>query len=389
MFHTWFLLVPIALTIGWAVAYVRYKHLGTRRLNQLSKEYFVGLNYLLNEEQDKAVDIFIKLLEVDGDTVETHLALGNLFRRRGEVDRAIRVHQNIIARPCLDKHQRVEALLALGHDYFKAGVLDRAERLFLEVGETAPQSITALNYLLKIYAQEKNWQHAIAVAKKLETISGQDMSVIIAHYHCELAQEEKSKGQVETALRYLRQAKICDRDCVRASIMQGDIERALGRYKSAIRSYKRVAEQNPDHIVDIAKDLLFCFEQLEREQEGLEYLCERMEKHASTPLMMVVSEHIQRLKDKQSAADYVAVQLRRKASIQGLDRLIELHLGLAGEKSREDLIMLKTLTTNLIENKPLYRCADCGFSGKTLQWQCPSCKNWSKFSRIDDVTLVA
>ncbi len=387
MINAWMCLVPLALGLGWFFGHYRHRKMGGRRLNQLSKEYFVGLNYLLNEQQDKAVDIFIKLLEVDGDTVETHLALGNLFRRRGEVDRAIRVHQNIIARPQLDKHQRIEALLALGRDYMLAGMLDRAERLFLEIEEVSTQHLTALNYLLEIYSQEKNWREGIHIALKLETVSGEDMSVVIAHYRCELAQEEKSKGQLEPALRHLRQALSADRVCIRASIMQGDIERALGRYKSAVRAYKRVFEQSPGEVVDIARDILFCFEQLGKLEEGLDYLSDCMDKHPNTALMLVISETIQRVRDKQAAADYVARQLRCHASIRGLDRLIELHLGLAGEQSRDDLLMLKTLTTNLLENKPIYQCTACGFSGKVMHWQCPSCKQWSRFSRLEEVNM--
>jgi len=169
MIDLWPLLLPAAAWSGWWVANRSNSNKSHNVANKLSREYVVGLNYLLNEQSDKAVDIFIKLLEVDSDTVETHLALGSLFRRRGEVDRAIRIHQNLIARPQLSILQRKESLMALGQDYMSAGVFDRAERIFLEVVELGGSKETSsLHGLLAIYQQEKAWEKALDVIKKLE-----------------------------------------------------------------------------------------------------------------------------------------------------------------------------------------------------------------------------
>src|SRR6478736_1140125 len=153
----WLFMVAIAFGVAWYLGYYSRPRRDSIQKMNLPRDYLVGLNFLLNEEPDKAVDVFIKMLEVDSNTVETHLAVGKLFRRRGEVDRAIRIHQNLIARPQLDKVYREQSLFELGQDYFSAGVLDRAERIFLELVEVKSFSAKALRALLDIYQQEKDW----------------------------------------------------------------------------------------------------------------------------------------------------------------------------------------------------------------------------------------
>src|SRR3990172_4271983 len=212
------LLLPLAAASGWYVARLEQKRRVQKSLD-LPSAYFTGLNFLLNEQPDKAIEVFIRVLEVNSDTVETHLALGNLFRRRGEVERAIRIHQNLIARPTLDKEQRSQALLELGQDYFKAGLFDRAENLFLELAEIRAHSEQALRLLLHIYQQEKEWEKAISVVRKLARVSGRNMNSMIAHFYCELAEQDIARSNHPSARDRLGQALAADGECVRASIL--------------------------------------------------------------------------------------------------------------------------------------------------------------------------
>src|SRR5436190_18436361 len=179
------LLLPLAFLSGWFAARLEARRQAGRSFD-LPSAYFKGLNFLLNEQPDKAIEIFIQVLEVNSETVETHLALGNLFRRRGEVERAIRIHQNLIARPTLNREQRTYALLELGQDYFKAGLFDRAENLFLELAEVRAHSEQALRLLLNIYQQEKEWDKAIQTGRRFARVSGKRMDDVIAQYYCEL-----------------------------------------------------------------------------------------------------------------------------------------------------------------------------------------------------------
>jgi lipopolysaccharide biosynthesis regulator YciM len=244
----WFLLFLTALSIAW---YLGYRSRDVEALGQkfnIPRDYLVGLNFLLNEEPDKAVDVFIKMLEVDSSTVETHLAVGKLFRRRGEVDRAIRIHQNLIARPQLEKNCREQSLYELGQDYMSAGMLDRAERIFLEVVSIREYAVVALRALLDIYQQEKSWENAIQTANKLGAATRQDMQPVVAHYYCELADNAIAKNQSAEAQHFLKKALDADNLCVRASLMLANVDMEKGEYKSALKNLKRIKDQDANYL---------------------------------------------------------------------------------------------------------------------------------------------
>nr|WP_232220581.1 lipopolysaccharide assembly protein LapB [Legionella tunisiensis] len=297
MINLWPLLLPAAAWSGWWVASRNYSGKEKGFDNRLSREYVVGLNYLLNEQPDKAVDVFIKLLEVDSETVETHLALGSLFRRRGEVDRAIRIHQNLIARPQLSLVERKEALMALGQDYMSAGVFDRAERIFLEVVEQGGSRETySLQGLLAIYQQEKAWEKALEVIKKLELSLGQSMHMQAAHYYCEIANQALKSNSVDKAQNAIKQALIIDKMSVRASLMQASLDMQNARYKQAIRSLKRVPQQDPEFLSEIIEPLVICHRELDAMDECVEYLQQTLVEHPRASTIFVIAEFLRREK---------------------------------------------------------------------------------------------
>lgn len=254
----WLLLLPVAAASGWFAGLGHKSGQKDPSSEILPSDYFVGLRYLINEQPDKAVDIFIKMLDVNSDTVETHLALGSLFRKRGEVNRAIRIHQNLIARPQIQKEQRIHALFELAQDYMRAGVLDRAEQILLELIQLNGEDTASHQYLLSIYEQQKDWDKATQIAKKIEVKMRISMQTEIAHYNCEL-------GLPQAALRL-------DKNCVRASILLGDINAKNGNYKAAIRAYKKVRDQDPEYISEVIRPLSKCYEQLGDEQGFINYL---------------------------------------------------------------------------------------------------------------------
>src|SRR5690606_16083793 len=223
------LLLPIAALSGWYLGKKTVHQQSQGQSNSLSSDYYAGLNFLLNEQPDKAVDAFIKMLDTSPDTVETTLALGNFFRRRGEVDRAIRIHQNLIAKPNLTAKQKSQSLLELAQDYMRAGVLDRAEALLLETIKTQNSHLdVSLRNLIDIYEREKDWEKAIEMAVRLQSISDQWMGKQIAHYYCELAQVAWEAGKIRLSFKYLKQGLSCDGHCLRASYLQGKYEKKLG-----------------------------------------------------------------------------------------------------------------------------------------------------------------
>lgn len=378
----WVLLISALIFSAWYLGYQARADKSAAQKFNLPRDYLVGLNFLLNEEPDKAVDVFIKMLEVDSNTVETHLAVGKLFRRRGEVERAIRIHQNLIARPQLDKTYREQSLFELGQDYLSAGVLDRAERIFLDVVSVKEYAVPALRALLDIYQQEKDWEKAIQTAQKLEAAMKKSMQSTIAHYYCELAEQALAKNQHEQVNHYLKLALDTDVNCVRASLLQARLEMTQADYKAALRYLKKVKNQNPDYLSEAIEGLATCYEGLEDEEKLVGYLMQILEEHPHVPVVLILSERIRKRKGDKVAVKYVADYVRRYPSLRGLHLFIGLYMSSVEGRARDDLTILQNLTTKLLADRPDYQCVSCGFSGKSLHWQCPGCRQWSSVKPV-------
>lgn len=379
-----FLLLPIAAMSGWYIGRRGQAPKPTQQ-QRIPSDYLKGMNYLLNEQPDKAIDTFINMLDVDSNTVETHLALGSLFRRRGEVDRAIRIHQNLIARPTLNKQERAQALFELGQDYMRAGLFDRAETLLSELTDNQLHSRSALQLLLDIYQQEKDWSNAIQVARKLESHMGKNLGPSIAQFHCELAEQTRQQGEPLRALRMLKKALNEDRNCVRASLVEAEIELAAGDAKSAIRAAQRVEQQDPDYLSEVLPVLRTAYRVLDREDELKRYLVSILSKVQNTSVALEIAQIIGEAEGEASAEAYITGFLKETPSVRGIDKLIDLNMAHVNESVRNKLQVLKEVTSGILKNKPMYQCNHCGFNGKTLHWQCPSCKHWNTVKPIQGI----
>lgn len=385
MWQLLFLLLPLAALTGWYLGRRGEKLALPNLRNAIPSDYFVGLTYLINEEPDRAVDVFIKLLEVNGDTAETHLALGALFRQRGEVDRAIRIHQNLIARQDLDKSLRVHVMLELGQDYLKAGVLDRAEKLFLELVSIGGEVKRSLQYLLTIYELEKEWAKALQMAEKLQLMTRIPMQTNIAHYYCELAARAVNDGRQDDAQAQLKLALRTDKQCVRAYLALADIALHAGEYKMALKHLKLVKSSDPDYIAETIEPIRQCYHHLQQEQRLFDYLWECLEQHPRISVILALSDLIGQREGDRPAIDFVTEQIRYHPSLRGLNRLIHLYLGNTVGDTKDKLELLNNLVTQLLTKRPVYRCVQCGFSCNQLYWQCPSCHSWSAVRPIQGI----
>lgn len=373
----WILVFVLSIGIAWLLGYrTRPKEEPVRKIN-LPRDYLIGLNFLLNEETDKAVDVFIKMLEVDSDTVETHLAVGKLFRRRGEVDRAIRIHQNLIARPQLERIYREQSLFELGQDYLSAGMLDRAERIFTELINAKSHSARALRILIDIYQQEKDWEKAIIMASRYEKVTRQTMQLTIAHYYCELAEIAFSKHKHDYAMDCLNKAVAADRSCARASLLQAKVLMDISDYQNALAHLKKIKDQNPVFLSEAIELLALCYEKLNAGEKLVSYLKQLLNEHPRVPVVLILAERIRKWKGDKVAAGFVADYVRRYPSLRGLYLFVNLYISNAEGRAKEDLHILQNLMRKLLADKPEYQCKTCGFSGKSLHWQCPGCKQWS------------
>jgi lipopolysaccharide biosynthesis regulator YciM len=379
------LLLPVAAASGWFVARRSDVRSATKHAFP-DEDYFRGLNYLLDNRPDKAIEIFLRLVEVNQDTVETHFALGSLFRRRGEVDRAIHVHQNLVARPSLSDGQRARALLELGEDYMKAGLFDRAEGLFKELVNRSAHVSEALTQLAAIYQQERDWELAIESCQALEQVSGDSQGHIIAHLYCELAVEARAADNPARFNTLLRRALESDTRCVRASLMQAEQHQQAAEYESAIRVLNRVEGQDPELLAETLPGLIRCHQALDQEQELIDHLSGVLERHPTGHLTSVLADLYLGLKGRDAAERFLLDALRSAPSAPGLKRLIELKLEHDDGAQRRELADLFEVGSPMLEVDTRYRCRHCGFEGRSLHWRCPSCQHWNAMRLPRDVS---
>ena len=373
----WLLAIPLFFALGWVAARIDIRHL-VRESRTLPRSYFKGLNFLLNEQPDQAIEAFIEAVKVDPQTIELHFALGNLFRRRGETDRAIRMHQNLVDRADLRDDQRLQALDALGQDYLKAGLLDRAEDAFRRLRGTALDE-NALKFLLEIYQQEKEWAKAIEIACELPDHSGHLWQKEIANFYCEMAASEITHSRPEEARRLLDEALVTNRKCVRATILLGDLQAGRGDLDAAIATWKRVEQQNPVYLALVAGRLMDAYRKLDRHEQGLQLLSGYLEHHPSLDLLDAVFQWQLEGHGAVAAYELVRDELRRNPTLLGLDKLLEAQLLAAPPERRQDLEMMRNLIHNHTRRVARYRCDNCGFKARQFYWRCPACGGWETY----------
>jgi lipopolysaccharide biosynthesis regulator YciM len=371
------LLLPLAAASGWYAAHRDQRRKHSRQSDgRLSRDYFRGINYLLNEQPDKAIEVFTQMLEVNTETVETHLALGSLFRRRGEVERAIRIHQNLIARPTLDKAQRSQALCELAQDYHKAGLLDRAENLFLELAEIPVHAEQALSALMHIYEQERDWNKAIASGRRLAQSANRSLEPVIAQYHCELGEHALKTGNLAQARECAMNALAIDSRCVRASILAGRVAAAQGKEREAIAAWQKIEQQDAMYVDEVIDEISSAYRRLNDEQQLHAYLHSVARRQPGMRTLLTLAELIRAREGQLAAQTFITDRLRQQPSVPGLKRLIDLQVSQDVPANRENLNLVKGILDQLVAQQEGYQCRQCGYRGQTLHWQCPACNEW-------------
>ncbi len=376
--YWWLLALPLFFALGWLAARVDIRQLLSES-RALPMSYFKGLNFLLNEQPDKAIEAFIEVVKVDPQTIELHFALGSLFRRRGEIERAIRMHQNLVERPDLVQEQKLQALFELGQDYLKAGLLDRAEELFLKLEGTS-HAEAALRFLLDIYEQEKDWQKAIGIAEKLESVTGGSHQKEVANFYCELAGNEIMHSRPDAARPHLAEALAHHRLCVRANMLLGDLEMNVSNPVAAIDAWKRIESQNPAYLALVAERMLAAFRRSDRIEEGLNLLCGYLGKYPSLDLLNTVFQGTLEKSGPEPAYRLVRDELRRNPTLLGLDKLLEAQLLEAPIERRRDLELIKELVHQHTRGLAMYKCDNCGFRARQFYWHCPACAAWETYA---------
>ncbi len=382
-----FLLLPIAALSGWVIGRRGGERHRDTQVSRLSTTYFRGLNYLLNEQPDKAIELFLHIAELDKDTFETQLALGHLFRRRGEVDRAIRLHQGLAQRPELTDQQKVQALLALGEDYMRSGLLDRAEAVFTDLARIDAKAPQALKHLIGIYQAERDWSKAIDNAIRYEAATGEPMGRLIAQFECELGDRLRAAGDADGARAAVARAYAADSTSVRAGILEGKLELDAGNDNAAIRAYERAARHDPDFLPEVMPALLEAYSRVGDSPGARKFLAEMSEHYRGIAPVLALTRLVEAEEGVPSARRYLSHQLKDRPSVRGEAALIDLTLAEGGEHEAT-LRDLRLITEQLLVRNPSYRCNRCGFGARSHHWQCPSCKEWGSIKPLLNYAVV-
>ncbi|HVF62628.1 MAG TPA: lipopolysaccharide assembly protein LapB [Casimicrobiaceae bacterium] len=379
-FEPWWLLpIPVLFfALGWVAARIDIKHLLTES-RALPLSYFRGLNFLLNEQPDKAIESFIEVVKVDPQTIDLHFALGSLFRRQGEIDRAIRMHQNLLDRPDLPRDRRETATFELAQDFHRAGLLDRAEDLFMKLDGT-PYEHASQGFLLAIYETEKDWPKAIAITRRMEAVSKTPHYKEIAHYHCELAQAALVKSEFAMTRNEIDLALAEYRACARATMIAGDAQAQQGHDAEAIGTWLRIESQNPAFLALVAERVGQAYARNGDAGLGIRVLANWQANYPSPDVMNALFALTLAQEGSQAAAQLVKTELAKSPTLLGLDRLLEAQLKDAAPERRYDLELVKGLVGQHIKRLGMYRCEQCGFRARQYYWRCPGCQKWETYS---------
>lgn len=389
-----FLLLFSAIGCGWLLGrYASGAPIFAKGVASAYSLYYRGLNYLLNDRADEAMDAFLESLEVTPETFETHLALGNLMRRKGVVERAIQAHQNLLARPSLPPQRLQQAHLELARDFIAAGLLDRAERLLQNlVHQSEELRPVALRHLIDLYQSEREWAKAIETAQKLlprrsPLLSAPppdiQLNTAIAHYHCELAQRALDQKAFDEVRVQLGEALERDPDNVRATMLLGQLEFETGNYAEAATVLQRIRQQDPAMLPQVLETLRSCYEALQQPDALREFLEQSLAAYPSSALARALAEEIARRGGCAESRAFLAAEVRKRPTLSGALSLLDLQKqeGESGEQAE----LLHSIVQGLVSARSVYQCVTCGFAGRQLHWQCPSCKQWGTMKPIRGV----
>ena len=371
--YWWLIVLPLFFTLGWLAARIDIRQLLSESTT-LPATYFKGLNFLIDDQHDKAVEAFSEAISVNTDSLELHFALGSLFRRTGETDRAINMHLNMLDKKVLTANQKNAVKAELAQDYLKAGLFDRAEELFLGLDDTRYRQ-PALNALLEIYGREREWSKAITTATELERLSGITFRVKIAQYYCELAMNYMIAQNPIDAREQLNLALNANKNCIRANVLLGDLEVEAGAHKMAISYWKRIEYQQPQYLGLIAKKMLKSYRADNDLKAGLEQLNTYLETYQLVAIMSVLYEATLTEEGADKAAKLARNELIRQPSLTTLDQLLQAR-AMANDVNDQDVQLMQQTVRNAIGNRAAYHCNECGFRAKQYHWQCPACNAW-------------
>lgn len=376
----WFLL-PVAAAGGWFAG----RRSAARRTDAFwdyTNRFHQGLNVLLSEQQDKPLELFHDLSGTSRDAADTHIALGNLYRRRGETERAILLHQSVIDNQDLPADLCAAARFELAQDYDSAGLLDRSEQVFRELLTTGHRTRDAYEHLLRLHEREHDWEQAISVAVECQNACGLNLGPRIAHYYCERAVLAVKDLRLPEAIDLLGKARRHHGDCARAIMMQASLALDAGNHNEALVMFDTIESLRPELMPEIIDSWLLVLQASGNPDRLLAFLARIRDQRNAYSVIRSTREVIARLHSQEAADRFFKDQILKRPSLKGLRDWAHDQVALSRPGERDKVQVICDLLDQVVEDKPAYRCLSCGFQGNVMHWRCPGCGNWDSVSTI-------
>ncbi|WP_286261420.1 lipopolysaccharide assembly protein LapB [Thalassotalea atypica] len=383
MLELLFLLLPVAMGYGWFMGRNSIKQKDQTATQDLSIKYSTGLNYLLSNQQDKAIDYLIEALKVEDDTVEAHFAMANLFRRRGELDRALKVHEHLVRHGNLPTKAKRQAVFELAKDFLSAGLYDRAEKMFYKLLKTKEYGLKSHKALMQIYQSTKDWNQGIALKKSI--IKSKDKKLLheLANFYCELATIADEQGEFIQVVELLENALLFDPNSCRANWLLASVYEGHQQYDEACKCYQDIYEQDKEFFPDVIEKMHHCYAQIDAEPEYFKFISKVYDETGSTSALIKYLEYISTKHGQQKAHEFLLSALKRRPTIRGFKHFIKLQMNdVASQHQNESLDVIKELISAYINMRPRYSCRTCGFNSSTHYWACPSCHDWEQLKPV-------
>jgi len=383
----WLLVIPFFFGLGWLAARVDIKQI-IYESTDLPSTYFKGLQYLITNQYEKAIEAFDDAIKINNDSLELHFALGALLRRTGQIDRAINLHIDLLEKRELTLEQQESVKAELAQDYFKAGLYGRSEELLLSLNKEKYYQFS-LNTLLEIYVKEREWEKGIEKATELEKVSGVSFRISISHYLCEIALNQILNKKYSLAKKTLIKALKESKNCIRANILLGDIYAEEKLYEEAIVYWKKIEFQQPEYLGLVAPKIINTLQVTGRVNEGLSIVARFFDLYKLKTLLNVLYETVLANDGAKQAETIARNEMIQRPSLYALDKLFQAQA--IGKKSKiENIELIQQTIKNTIGDRRFYMCDQCGFKARQFHWQCPACNAWESLpSEPADIILEA
>lgn len=383
MLELLFLLLPVAMGYGWFMGRNSVKQNQHNVKQDLSIKYSTGINYLLSNQQDKAIEYLLETLTVEDDTVEAHFAMANLFRKRGELDRALKVHEHLVRQKHLPSKAKEQAAFELGKDFLSAGLYDRAEAMFEKLLKSKRFNVKSLTFLMQIYQSTKDWQQGVALKKVIIKTKDKKLLHVLANFYCELANQALEADKFIDVIELLEEALVYDANSCRANWLLAKIYENHQQYNEACLCYKAIYSQDSEFFPDVILPMERCYKALNAEGEFIKFIKKVYDESGSTSALINYLSHVEQKHGHKKAQEYLLSALKRRPTIKGFKHFIKMQMNETNQtQDQEALDMIKELISAYLNVKPRYNCRNCGFNSATHYWACPSCHDWEQLKPV-------